>query len=1233
MLLFDLQKTREQYLERLLARYGTVTLPIASANQTLPLHTVFQPMILRRDPLAPQDKRPGVASKIVKARDGTEALIQSEHRRMIVLGGPGMGKTTALKALLSMAITTAQIDHSSPLPLFISLPDLMRAELSFEKYIQLIISELDIDPRFAHILAVAVNNGNAFLCLDSLDEVLPALRPDVIAFLNKEALRCLGTWIIGSRFTEYKGGQFAHSQFTEWELQVLDERERLTLARQLLPTLYDALYRDVAQNLKPAMPSAEAYIEELQQCTQIATWGENPLLLSLTAVLYTQTGRLPASRAVLYAQVTEAMFTMRIHDVRQRAELRHLLADIALEFYQTRGRNFSITDVLEFLSSQAPNQNTQSLYATLTLLLNSGVLEPVTYQTYGFRHQMFQEYLAAVALARRCVDKTQQQNTWNLLWRKRRFSRWNEILRLLVGILIQEHDGEGFQIIREWLSALAAEYSTSEGDPGNLCLILAMKSLGEFGESVSETAASDLAQHILGIWEKAFTELLRLGGWQHAQPLREQANVLRVFSLQLVAPILIRLQQHDPHIQNFCHLPAASGLIDNAIPINILWHLFQDKSINFYACHTARVLQTPTIIERLIATLEDTNAQWSVEDLQTVVKLLGKMGEKTPVPLLIKTWQDTTLDDDLRKTAAEALSEAEVPVPLDIFVAMLSDQDGSIRCTAIETLSKLHKQTHTDLLLSALQDSAFYVRKSALHSLHMHNIAIPIKLLQALFYDKDDKDICKEAWNCLQEIGELVPLELWLDALQYEYQWTRDYALIAIERYKDQIPVEPVLAMLSLHKRDAQSGKDIRTHCIQALGLLGDRVPLEPLLELLHHSDEYIRAQALSVLVQRRVALPADILLPMLNHSTTGSAAVQAIAAMGADAPISSLIEIAQSRSSNSTHFAIQALRLLYEYVPTEPILELLQDEEIRHSYRGTYGELIQILQLQGVEIPLEVLLPALDQFSSQNENAPIIASLCRAGAQAPIEPLLRLIYEEASKSSYPPEWIQQLLYALYEWILPTSLTNALDNTPNDQRLAISLLGSVHDDESIQLITAVAQDPTGDHMTRSEAMVVLNDLGINLPLDYLLQATRWCTYEGMGWYLADTVKRLGEQTPLEQLLPLLGEDHNRLQPGVVDALVGIADYIPLATILALLKDNNELVRQAAIRILGTLGERVPLHIFVALLNDPKQTLNTRCFVLSTLGELGTPAAVDLLLEALEDNEAAIRNPCSLSIER
>ncbi|HLG78977.1 MAG TPA: hypothetical protein VKX46_21375, partial [Ktedonobacteraceae bacterium] len=954
MAFFDLQQTREQYLEKLLARYGTVTLPIASARLALPLQTVFQPMVLRHDPLASQKGKPVDESEIVKARDGAEALSKSDYARMVVLGGPGMGKTTALKALLAMAITAAQHDPSVPLPLFISLPDLMRAKLSFEEYIRQLMAELQIDPRFADSLTAAVQHGNAFLCLDSLDEVLPAQRPDVIAFLNKEALRCQGTWIIGSRFTEYKGGQFAHSQFAEWELQVLDTQERVTLARQLLPALDHALHGDTAPNVKRALPSADAFIEELQQSAQIAAWGENPLLLSLAAVLYVQTGRLPTSRAVLYAQVIEAMFTMRIPDGEQRAELRSVLAELALEFYQTRGRNFSITDVLEFLPSLLADQRTQSLYATLTLILDCGLLEPVAYQVYGFKHQMFQEYLAAVALARRCVDEAQRQNTWELLWRKRRLSRWNEILRLLVGILVQEHGTEGLQIARAWLSALGMEYSTPDGDPGNLCLILAMKSLAEFGEHVAEPAVADLAQQTLAMWEKTFVELFRLGGWKYAEHLRVQASVLRLFSLQIAAPIILRVQKHGAHIENVCRPPAASGLI--YVPIHILWHLFQNRPISFYDCHTLRVLQTPEVREQLVAMLKDAES-WSMQDRMAIVKVLGAMGEHTPVPILVEIWRDNTLDDDLRRRAAEVLSKSEVPVPPDLFIVMLNDRNASIRGIAIETLNQRDGRIYVDLFLSALHDPDAHVRAKAFACLRELGIALPLELLQALFFDRSGTTT-ESAWSILHEMGERVPVEVWLHALQFEYERVRECALKTIERDRDRIPVEPILAMLAVRKLDTLRWIDVRTSCIQALGLLGDRVPLEPLLDLLHHSDHQLRAQALIVLTQRHVALSADILLPMLHHKDTGEAAVLAIATLGAAAPISSLLEIARSQSSKGARFAIQALRLLHEHVPSEPILELLQEENIRNSYWGTYWELIQLLQLQGVVISPESLLP-----------------------------------------------------------------------------------------------------------------------------------------------------------------------------------------------------------------------------------------------------------------------------------
>ncbi|HEY4388882.1 MAG TPA: HEAT repeat domain-containing protein, partial [Ktedonobacteraceae bacterium] len=688
---FSRQQTmRTLYLEQLLTRHATVTLPIASTGYTFPLHALFQPMVLRYDPFTPQNSQQATSSTIIEAKDGAEALAKSTSQRIVVLGGPGMGKTTALKALLQQAITAAQADSSAPLPLFTSLPDLARTALSLPEYIRKIARELQIDIHFADTLIDAVNNGKAFLCLDSLDEILPALRPDIIALINREALRYQGTWIVGSRFTEYQGGQFSHSQFAEWELQPLDKEKRLNLAQQLLPALHGILHQDIPASERPPSPSAETFVQALQYDSQIASWAENPLLFSLAAVSYVQTGHLPATRAMLYQQVTEAMFKMRIPSAARRAELRHLLASLALQFYQTHGRNFTVQDMLASLPSLVPGQSPEALYATVADILNTGVLESVASQSYGFKHQMFQEYLSALALADQlcAADEAQQQSTWNLIWQKRRFSRWNEILRLLVGVLMQDYGSEGLRIADKWLRALIAEKDTPDSDPGDLCLLLAVNSLYEFGDHRLEAEILILAQQVLEQWAKRSIELNRIGGWRHAQRLQALENVLLLFPLQIVIPIIKLLQE-----------------VDFSIPVPVVSYVFHDTlSITLYDCHTIRTLRTPTTRKRLMNLLTTPHEDLSIEDQTSVVKLLGSLGEEAPVPLLVEIWQDTTRDYALRVAATSALGMTNVPTPLDLFSQMLQARISDFRAAAVEALSIRGGQASLDLLISALQD-------------------------------------------------------------------------------------------------------------------------------------------------------------------------------------------------------------------------------------------------------------------------------------------------------------------------------------------------------------------------------------------------------------------------------------------------------------------------------------------------------------------------------------------------
>src|SRR5262249_14627996 len=146
--------------------------------------------------------------------------------------------------------------------------------------------------------------------------------------------------------------------------------------------------------------------------------------------------------AALYEEVTKAVLETREKNPARRQVLRRVLTDLALALYTTKGRTFS----LDYLVGLLPeirlrlheNWETDEMARRL---ISSGLFDTFPQDTYGFRHQTFQEYLAARELAQRLVSQDQalHDDTWTFARSKRRFARWTEVLRLMVGILVQNH--------------------------------------------------------------------------------------------------------------------------------------------------------------------------------------------------------------------------------------------------------------------------------------------------------------------------------------------------------------------------------------------------------------------------------------------------------------------------------------------------------------------------------------------------------------------------------------------------------------------------------------------------------------------------------------------------------------------------------------------------------------------------------------------------------------------------
>jgi hypothetical protein len=415
----DNLSAQKKYLQKIYEIYGTIKLPIGPA-QGFSLQAVFQP--LRLCQLSPEsdggnledsslvqnevmvdelEKAPvreqflSVEESSMVVENGDEALKKSPSRRIVILGGPGTGKSTLLKYFVGNRAQKAMNDRQAPLPIFVALPEFGRSGKTFKSYLLDTLQDLLIDDAFVEVLWQKILQGQALICLDSLDEVVTG-QTDMVHKINAliASAHPETTWVISSRFTDFKKGQFLSSNTIEWELLPLDHSLCQKLAERLLPEL---------QRRMPQRGTGDpkAFLKTLEMHPRIATWGKNPLLFSLAAILYVRRGRLPESRKELYLQVIDAIIELREPVLEWRVTLREISGALAYKLLtEKKGRTFSVTDLIILLRSirQEQGENWQ-VEDIARRLRNTGLLETVGQGSFSFLHQTFQEYLAGYYVA------------------------------------------------------------------------------------------------------------------------------------------------------------------------------------------------------------------------------------------------------------------------------------------------------------------------------------------------------------------------------------------------------------------------------------------------------------------------------------------------------------------------------------------------------------------------------------------------------------------------------------------------------------------------------------------------------------------------------------------------------------------------------------------------------------------------------------------------------------------
>jgi HEAT repeat protein len=169
----------------------------------------------------------------------------------------------------------------------------------------------------------------------------------------------------------------------------------------------------------------------------------------------------------------------------------------------------------------------------------------------------------------------------------------------------------------------------------------------------------------------------------------------------------------------------------------------------------------------------------------------------------------------------------------------------------------------------------------------------------------------------------------------------------------------------------------------------------------------------------------------------------------------------------------------------------------------------------------------------------------------------------------------------------------------------------------------------GDPSVRHLAAEALGDLGDPAALPALLTALAGPDEEGVRWRAAEGLARLGE--PAVAGLAALAEDGDPdVRWKAIVALGDIGDHRAAPTLRGRLADPDRFVRGRAVSALARLGAQcLPLMLEALTDSEPR----VRQGAAEVLGQVGDRAAIEGLLEALQDPAEPVRRAAAVALLR
>jgi NACHT domain len=358
------------------------------------------------------------------------------HRfpKVLLLGQPGMGKTTFLKHLALQAVESR--DESDDVPVYIPLKDLTEdeADCNLQAVIQQEFSSVSADT----VGQALLHQGRCLILLDGLDEVawqeIPKIYRDIHNLVKKFPKN---RYVVTCRTAAFKSN---FPDFVIGELAEFEQKQIEIFVRNWFSERNQSEY-------------GEKFISKLGDEPSIRELTTNPLYLTMLCIMFQNSYNFPKNKHNLYSDVVDASLRrwdasrqidrlQPLEDRLSRPRKINLFSRIAYDGFtkqptpQELWCEWELQKITSLfitnLTSIAPDQLDDVTGKVLKAIeSNHGIIVEQAKKVYSFSHLTLQEYFTAVYI----LSKQQHDFLAHVVDQHILDIRWHEVFLIIAGRL------------------------------------------------------------------------------------------------------------------------------------------------------------------------------------------------------------------------------------------------------------------------------------------------------------------------------------------------------------------------------------------------------------------------------------------------------------------------------------------------------------------------------------------------------------------------------------------------------------------------------------------------------------------------------------------------------------------------------------------------------------------------------------------------------------------------------